>query len=235
MRIAICEDNREHAEILQGMVERWAAQENMKIDIGYYQSAEQFLFMMKDEVRYDLVFLDIQMGKMNGLQLAKRIRKEDKTIVLIFTTGSKDYAVKGYEVSALRYLVKPLQQKEVDDALTKVNRMLEQSKKEAVIVSSNSQARRIYKNDIWYVEVDDHYIVIHTKEEVIRFKAKMKEFEQHFPEPQFCKCHRSYIVNLHFVTKISKDGVLVENGEVLPISRSRWTDLNRCYMVYYTM
>lgn len=235
MRIAICEDNREHAEILQGMVKRWAAQENIEVDIGYYQSAEQFLFMMKDEAHYDLAFLDIQMGKMSGLQLARRIRKEDKTIFLIFTTGLKDYAVKGYEVSAFRYLVKPLQQKEVDDALTKANIMLEQGKKEAVIVSSNFQARRIYKNDIWYVEVDDHYIVIHTKKEVIRFKGKMKEFEQHFPEPQFCKCHRSYIVNLHFVTKISKDGVLFENGEVLPISRARWADLNRCYMVYYTM
>lgn len=235
MRIAICEDNREHAEILQGMIKKWAESENIEVDIGYYQSAEQFLFFMKDEAHYDLAFLDIQMEKISGLQLAKLIRREDKTIFLIFTTGLKDYAVKGYEVSAFRYLVKPLQQNEVVDALTRANKVLAQNKKDAIVVYLNSEARRICKNDIWYIEIDDHYIVIHTKDEVIRFKAKMKDLEQHFQEPQFCKCHRSHIVNLHYVTKISKDGVFLENGEVLSISRARWEALNRCYMVYYTM
>lgn len=235
MRIAICEDNKEHAAILQEMVKRWAEHEKIEVDIGYYQSAEQFLFFMKDDAHYDLAFLDIQMEKMNGLQLAGLIRKEDKTIFLIFTTGLKDYAVKGYEVSAFRYLVKPLQQKEVTDALTKANKMLEQSRKDAVIVNVNNEARRIYKNDICYVGVDDHYIVLHLRTEDIRFKAKMKEFEQQFQEPQFCKCHRSFIVNLHYVEKISREGVLLEDGKVLPISRVRWDDLNRCYMAYYTM
>lgn len=235
MRIAICEDNKEHAAILQGMVKRWAEHEKIEVDIGFYQSAEQFLFFMKDEAHYDLAFLDIQMEKMNGLQLAKLIRKEDKTIFLIFTTGLKDYAVKGYEVSAFRYLVKPLQQNEVIDALTKANKLLEQSRKDAVIVTVNSEARRIYKNDLCYIEVDDHYIILHMKAEVIRFKAKLKEFEQQFEEPQFCKCHRSFIVNLHYVEKLSREGVLIENGEVLPISRARWDELNRCYMAYYSI
>lgn len=235
MRIAICEDNKDHAEILKRMVKCWADQEKIKVDIGYYQSAEQFMFLMKDELHYDIAFLDIQMGNMNGLQLAKLIRKEDKNIILIFTTGLKDYAVKGYEVSAFRYLVKPIQQHEVNEALTKSSIMLESNKKDAVIINVNGEIRRIHKDDIYYIEVEDHYIVVQTKTETIRFKAKLKDFEQQFEEPQFCKCHRSAIVNLHYVEKISKDGIWVDGGQVLPISRLRWDDLNRCYMMYYTM
>ena len=85
MRIAICEDNEEHLEILKEMVNRWAKEEEKPIVIGRYQSAEQFLFCMKDEPHYDLAFLDIQMSKINGLQLAKMIRKEDRLIFIVFT------------------------------------------------------------------------------------------------------------------------------------------------------
>ena len=99
MRIAICEDNEEHLEILKEMVNRWAKEEEKPIVIGRYQSAEQFLFCMKDEPHYDLAFLDIQMSKINGLQLAKMIRKEDRLIFIVFTTALKQYAPKGYGFS----------------------------------------------------------------------------------------------------------------------------------------
>lgn len=233
IRIAICEDNQEHADILKRMVERWAERKNIEIDIGYYKSGEQFLFYMNEDAHYDLAFLDIQLERMNGLQLAKLIRKEDKTIFLVFTTGEKNRAVQGYEVSAFRYLVKPLRENEVIEALNKISIMLDETKKEVILINCNDVVRRIYKSDIFYVEVDDHYIILHTKQEKIRFKAKLKEFEEQFQEPQFCKCHRSYIVNLHYVSKISKDGLEIENGMKLSISRTRWEALNRCYVAYY--
>lgn len=234
MRVAICEDNQEHAKILQCMIQRWAKKETVNVDIGYYQSAEQFLFLMKEDAHYDLVFLDIQLKKIDGLQLARLIRRDDQTIFLVFTTGSGDYALKGYEVSAFRYLVKPLKENEVFATLSKVKRMIGYMKKEAVIVSYNDEARRICKNDIYYIEVDNHHITLHTEEENIRFRAKLKEFEQQFEQPQFCKCHRSYIVNLHYVKRISKEGVEMEDGELIPISRANWNNLNRCYLTYYT-
>ncbi len=233
MRIAICEDNREHLEILEEMVNRWAKKAEEQIVIGCYQSAEQFLFCMKDEPHYDLAFLDIQMSKINGLQLARMIREEDRLILLVFTTALKRYAPKGYEVSAFRYLIKPLQEDEVFQALTKASQMIEDRKKEAVIVTRGDESRRIFKDDIYYIEVDNHHIILHLHEETIRFKAKLKEFEMQFKEPQFCKCHRSYIVNLKYTGKISREGVEIDGKETLPISKSRWEALNHCYMEYY--
>lgn len=233
MRIAICEDNREHTEILEEMINRWAKKEDKQVVIGCYRSAEQFLFCMKDEPHYDLAFLDIQMAKINGLQLAKMIREEDRLIFLVFTTALKNYAPKGYEVSAFRYLIKPLQEEEVFQTLTKTSRMMEERKRDAVIVTQGDESRRIFKDDIYYIEVDNHHIILHLKEETIRFKAKLKEFETQFMEPQFCKCHRSYIVNLKYSGRISREGVEIDGNGTLPISKSRWDALNHCYMEYY--
>lgn len=218
---------------MEEMVNRWAKRENEQVAIGRYQSAEQFLFCMKDEPHYDFAFLDIQMSKINGLQLAKMIREEDRLIFLVFTTALKKYAPKGYEVSAFRYLIKPLQENEVFQALTKASQMNEDRKREAVIVTRGDESRRIYKDDICYIEVDNHHIILHLRDETIRFKAKLKEFETQFREPQFCKCHRSYIVNLRYTGKISKEGVEIDGKVTLPISKSRWEVLNHCYMEYY--
>ncbi len=233
MRIAICEDNREHTEILENMAKRWAKKEGEQIVIGCYQSAEQFLFCIKDESPYDLAFLDIQMSKIDGLQLAKMIRKEDGLIFLVFTTALKKYAPNVYEVSAFRYLIKPLQEAEVFQVLTEADRMVKERKRETVIITSGDESRRIFKDEIYYIEVDNHHIILHLKEEVIRFKAKLKEFETQFREPQFCKCHRSYIVNLKYTGKISREGVEIDGNGTLPISKSRWDALNHCYMEYY--
>ena len=233
MRIAICEDNREHAEILAGMVNHWAKKEDMQVSIGYYQSAEQFLFCMKDEPPYDLAFLDIQMSKINGLQLARMIREEDRLIFLVFTTALKKYAPKGYEVSAFRYLIKPLQEDEVFQALSAASQMLEVRKKEAIIVTQSDKSRRVFMDDIYYIEVDNHHIILHLRDETIRFKAKLKELETQFKEPQFCKCHRSYIVNMKYAGRISREGVEIDGKRTLPVSKSQWEALNHCYMEYY--
>lgn len=233
MRIAICEDNREHMDILEEMVKRWAKKEDEQVAVGRYQSAEQFLFCMKDEPHYDIAFLDIQMSKINGLQLAQMIRKEDRLIFLVFTTALKKYAPNGYEVSAFRYLIKPLQEDEVFRTLTQAKWMVEHKKREAVVITRGDESRRIFKEDIYYIEVDNHHIILHLEDEAIRFKAKLKEFETQFGEPQFCKCHRSYIVNLKYAGRISREGVEMEGKGTLPISKLRWEALNHCYMEYY--
>ena len=145
----------------------------------------------------------------------------------------KEYAPKGYEVSAFRYLLKPLREREVFGVLTEVNRMLRQRKRETVIVARGDESRRIFMDEIYYIEGDNHHIILHLKDEAIRFKAKLKEFETQFKEPQFCKCHRSYIVNLKYAGRISREGVEMDGGATLPISKSRWDALNHCYMEYY--
>ncbi|MCH5268994.1 MAG: LytTR family transcriptional regulator DNA-binding domain-containing protein, partial [Lachnospiraceae bacterium] len=132
-----------------------------------------------------------------------------------------------------RYLIKPLQEDEVFQALSAASQMLEVRKKEAIIVTQSDKSRRVFMDDIYYIEVDNHHIILHLRDETIRFKAKLKELETQFKEPQFCKCHRSYIVNMKYAGRISREGVEIDGKKTLPISKSRWETLNHCYMEYY--
>lgn len=162
MRIAICEDNQEHADILKSIIQKWAETENVKTDINHYESAEQFMFYWEKGEPYDLIFLDIQMNRMNGMELAQYIRRQDRAVFIIFTTGIINYVFRGYEVSAFRYLRKPLQEKEVLAALKKAHHELEEGKRDAVIIPTWEGSLRVFKHDIYYVEADNHYIIMHT-------------------------------------------------------------------------
>lgn len=230
MHIAICEDHKDHAVLLTEMIKRWAKNE---ILIDVFFSAEQFLFRMQDKTRYDIVFLDINLEKINGFELAKMIRDEDKSTLLIFTTGIADMAHRGYEVSAFRYLMKPLKEKEVEEALNKAEYVLETTRRESIIVEYDEGLRRIFKADICYLEAEDHFLSIHTREQVFRIRSQMKKYEEKFSEPQFCKCHRSYIVNMQYVEQLTRKNVVMEDGDVLPVSRNKWEGMNQCYLAYY--
>ena len=233
LRIAICEDNPQHAEILKAMIEKWASEENKRADIGNYKSAEEFMFHWPGDAHYDLAFLDIRLASVTGLQLARYIRQQDRSMLLVFTTGLKDYVLKGYEVRAYRYLIKPLKEKDIAATLNKAEAELEASRSDAIAIPICNVTRRIFKTDIYYVEIDDHYVVLHTVQGNLRYKQKLSEIEHFFPEPQFCKCHRSYIVNLYHTGKLTKNEVQIDNGDTLPVSRTRWAAFNECFITYY--
>lgn len=229
MRIAICEDNQEHANVLKGMIQKWAETEEIKVDMNYYESAEQFLYYWEKGEPYDLIFMDIQMNRMNGMELARYIRQQDRAVFIIFTSGLLNYVFKGYEVSAFRFLRKPLQEKDVLAALKKTYYEVEEGKREAVIIPTEEGSLRVFKQDIYYVEADNHYIIMHTKQGDFHYKEKLGNVEPMFPEPTFCKCHRSYIINLHHMGRLMKDEVEIDNGDTLPVSKARWVDLNECF------
>jgi len=233
MRIAICEDDKQHADILTAMVNKWAKDENVSVDIGYYQSAEEFLFHWPKGEPYDLAFLDIQLANMNGMQLAQCIRRQDQAMLLVFTTGLKDMVFRGYDVQAFHYLLKPIREKDCKSTLSKAMESLRLRKSDAMIIPTSNGQMRVHKNDIYYIEVDNHYIIMHTQNGDFRFKEKLSMIEQQVNEPHFCKCHRSYIVNLHFVKLIQREHVILDNDKQLPISRRRWAPLNECFISYY--
>jgi len=107
MRIAICEDNPKEQERLTAAIKDWAKARNTQADVLCYQSAEAFLMVWPD-VSFDLAFLDIQMKAINGIKLAETIRTSDKNMMLVFVMSFSQYVLKGYDVAALHYLIKPL-------------------------------------------------------------------------------------------------------------------------------
>ena len=232
MKIAIVDDEKREQEIIAKYIGEWAEVKKELVEFFYFDSSEGFLFSWEDDKDYALLVLDIEMGKISGLELAKKIRLEDTRIPIIFVTGYDEYMQYGYDVSALHYLIKPVNKDKLFQALGRLSEKEETV--QSLIVNSENGVRRIQMNHILYVEADGHGSIMHTADEVIRLKESFGEIEkQVLSFGEAVKCYRAYLVNLRFVSAIQNSILILDNGENLPISRSRMKNVQREFLRYY--
>ena len=232
MKIAIVDDEISEQEIIAKYIGEWAEVKKELVEFSCFDSSEGFLFSWEDAKDYALLVLDIEMGKISGLELAKKIRFEDKRIPIIFVTGYDEYMQYGYDVSALHYLIKPVNKKRLFQALDKLSEREETVK--SLILNSENEIRRIQIDHVLYVEAAGHGSIMHTVDEVIRLKESFGYIEkQVLPMGEAVKCHRAYLVNLRFVSAIQNSDLILDNGENLPISRSQMKNVQREFLRYY--
>ncbi len=216
--IAVVEDERRAAEEISDMVSRYFAERNIRINVSYFDSAESFLWKYKSD--YDVVFMDIDLPGENGLEAARKMRKLDKTTVLVFVTNMAQFAVKGYEVDALDFIVKPVDYDSVAIKMMRVAERLKTRTEQGVSIMTPTGMRRLDISQIKYVEVLGHKVTYHTEDGDISATGSLKSVEQKFSDANFSRCNHCYLVNLRFVRGINGYSVKVGNEE-LPISRSR--------------
>ena len=216
-RIAIVEDSDIDAEYEQGIVKAWAKERETDVRIRRFVRAESFLFCYEDDKAWDILLLDIEMGAMDGVALAKRIREENEEAQIIFITGFPDFMAEGYEVSALHYLMKPVSDRKLYSVLDKAVGNLNKNEKQ-LILSFNRQTQLVPLRGIMYIEAQKQYVAVHTESGEYRRKTSLAEMEKELDE-YFFKCQRSFIVNLRQVLRIHSDRVVLKNGAEIPISR----------------
>ena len=217
MRIAICDDEQKQIEYLTSLVSSWGNKTSVTCTIDTFQSAESFLFDYAEDKNRDILLLDIEMGGMNGVDLAKTIRRTNDAIQIIFITGFPDFIAEGYEVSALHYLMKPVLPEKLHTVLDKAAANLAKSEKR-LSITYDRQTDFVPLSQIMYIEAQKQYILIHTISETYRMKGSLSDMEKQLDE-YFIKCQRSFVVNLRYVTRIKNDCVLLKNGSEVPISR----------------
>ena len=231
LKIAICDDCVNEYDILLSYINEWKAKVNQQVTIDYFSSAEEFLFYWPEEKDFEIIFLDIEMKSITGMELAKRIREIDENIIIIFVTGYQNYVFDGYSVRALNYILKPIDTKQcfetLDNALKEINNKRENK---YYILRNHRSSRKIKLDDIIYMIMFSHYIDIVTDEEVIKYKIKIGEIENELPYPSFIRCHRSYIVNLNYVESILSDKLILKDGLLIPISKKKWKDVNKAFI-----
>lgn len=234
-RIAICEDEKAQREYLENLLERWKTAFGEKILTDSYASAEQYLFETEEKQPYDLLILDIQMGedKMNGVELARKIRKQDQKVNIVFLTGIKDYAIEGYEVGAVRYLLKPVKETEFFALLDKLCDEAKEQKEEYFLVQTGGVTNRIPFSEILYAEADGHYVCLKASDKEWKWKANFSSLSAVFEEKGFFLLRRGLYVNLAQVSQIGKTECTLENEEVLPVSKARYQALNEAFIAYY--
>lgn len=216
-KISIVDDNSADTEYVAALVTSWADAAGHTAEISVFPSAEAFLFQYEEEQDFDILLLDIEMGELNGVDLAKRLRQGNDVVQIVFITGYPDFVAEGYEVSALHYLMKPVACEKLHAVLDKAAANLAKTEKR-LCVTYDRRTDFVPLSQILYVEAQRQYVLIHTFGETYRMKQSFAETLDGLDE-FFFKCQRSFCVNLRHITRINKDSVLLKNGEEVPIGR----------------
>lgn len=233
MKIAICEDQAVQVNLLNNKIKKWANDYDIEVSINNFTTAESFLFEWEDYDKYDIIFLDIKLGKISGVELSNIIREKNKNVDIVFVTGFFKYALHGYKVGALQYLMKPIKISDLYFCLNKTQeRISNKNDKYMMILETPKKYIKLNCNEIHYCIMFSPYIDIHTSSEKITVRKKISELEREIPSKYFIRCHRSYIVNLKYVKSITKDSVVLESGIRIPISRGRYKDINDTFINY---
>ncbi len=223
VKICICDDSSEERAFINALVREWSQQSGTDVSVCEFPTAEAFLFEYEDLVP-DLVLLDIEMPGMNGVALAKRLRERNKLIQIIFITGFSEYIAEGYEVAALHYLLKPVSPGKLFSTL---DRALEKQETDGrkIVFETSAETVQLLLYEIRYIEVIKNYITVYA-EGSYTVKRTLKEIERELDE-RFLRVGRSYIVNLHYVSRVTRSEIFLRGGESVPLPRGAYETVNR--------
>ena len=228
-RIAICDDAAEDREYVSGLVDRWAARRGVVVRRSAFPSAENFLFRAEDEGSFDILLLDIEMGAMDGVTLAKKLRGSNETLQIVFITGYSDYIAEGYEVAALHYLMKPVKEEKLFSVLDRAVDKLRRDEK-ALNLEAAGQMVRVPIYSIRYADVQGNYVTVHAADD---YTAKMTLSELGKAlDDRFYRVGRSAIVNLTRISRVTKTDIYLNDGSVIPLPRGAYEGVNRAIIAH---
>jgi len=218
LRIAICEDLDKDSEHLNSLI----GESGIDAEVSLFKSGGAFL-ASQPAGKYDLVFLDIYMGNITGVDAARILRSSDEQCGIVFTTTSEDFRSEAFDVGAEQYLIKPVSKEKL---LRVLQKRTGGSRKKTCTVNVKGDHIEIPYDDIMYVEVKNHNCIVHMTDGEISTGTTMtiEGFQNILPSSRFMRCHKSYIVNLSFVKSVDRD-FLMKNGDTVYIRRS---DLAKC-------
>ena len=228
IRFAIVEDNKEANIKLKNCLDIYFKNSN-EYQIDSFDSA--FLFINKFNSNYDVIFMDIEMPLMNGLEACRKIREKDNNVIIVFVTNIVQYAVDGYAVNAFDCIIKPVNFETFKYKMDRVMQKLKYSKDDNIVLKTAKGIINLSINSILYIESMEHNIIYHTDKEDIKVYGKLSTVENDLVDKGFFKCNRWYLVNMRHVRGL-KDLYVDVAGEKLLISRRRKTDFMQALTSY---
>lgn len=218
IEIAIVEDDAEQSALLDSHIRQYAAEHRIAVSVSVFSNAISFL--ENYTAAYHIVYMDIMMPMMNGMDASKLLREKDDKVILVFVTSMRQYAIQGYEVDAADFIVKPVAYPEFALKFTKLLGRLEQQQPADLLLKTETGFIRLSPREISYVEVKGHHCVYHTASGEYRQYQTIKSAEAALGKHGFLRCNNYLLVNLAQVTRIDGMTVFVGDAE-LPMSYPR--------------
>ena len=218
LKIAVVEDQTEVRESLCQFIRQYAGEQGLQAEVEPF--ADGAVIAEGYQPGYDIIFLDVEMPRLGGFGAAERIRAVDPDVVLVFVTNMAQYAIKGYEVDALDYIIKPAQYGPLSIKLDRAAQRW-RAAAESVMVALPTGTQRLLLWEIYYIEVQGHKLTYHTEKGQLPGTGTLQDAEQRLHGKGFLRCNKCYLVNQKHIQTVTGSDVVLSNGEKLQISRLR--------------
>lgn len=231
LNIAICDDEKYYRHYIENLVREYLVEENVLLQIELFENGKEFCKKEENIQKFDIIFLDIEMEGMNGMEVAYSIRKKNSEVDIVFVTVMPDYVFEGYKVSAVRYIMKKELEKSLPECLADIikKRKCNGYKMEFPFVGGN---RSILLNDILYIESKSHKLQFTRKGGILYMYGKISALESKIKDYNFVRCHQSFLVNLEHIEQINNYWICLSDGSEIPASRPRYSEVKQQFLQY---
>lgn len=231
LNLAVVDDVLADRVRMTDYIRKYSEENAVAISLSSYEDGEDFLVNAQHQ-GLDAVFLDIYMGEVNGFSVAQKLRKIAPRCAIVFVTTSADFAVKSYEVRAFYYMLKPYTYEDISKVVDLLDKSMKKSSR-YIKVKESREWRKIFLEEIYYADYNNHYVQIHTENAIISTYMKFSEFEEILSGyKEFITCYRCVLVNMNKIKKIEGLFFLINNGEYIPINRKRGKEIKEKYVNY---
>ena len=228
-QIALCEDEKIFSDAQEKICREILDKLNIEYQISVFASSADFLdIFVEQQKRFDLILLDIVMDGVDGMTLARRIRQTDADAVIIFITSNQDYALQGYDVNALHYLIKPVDTQVLERLITAVYTQKHQDN--IFIIKSGKQHLRVHIKDIVCMETAGRRVEISMMDGIVYYSGKLTDILNELPKGQFVRCHNAFAVNIKNIRKLTRQNIIAINGKEIPVSRTFLNETRKSFL-----
>lgn len=222
IKITVCDDD---PDVLDSIVRLIKKNYGNAVTITVCSQAQRLVEEWKasGDNRADIVIMDIVFEQNNGIEAAKTLQQLSRDVKVIFLSGYLEYAADIFEADPFYFLVKPVKEKKLVDAIDRALEKISEEDKKCLLLQSRGEVVKVKIDDIWYVESSRRSLTIYEAGESSRVLMKLSDMEKLLPE-YFLRCHQSYLVNIDRIRKFTLDGIVLIDGRVIPVSRARYSE-----------